>query len=252
MKKAGFVLLRTAVALLLTLTAASCVTPGKTAVLADMQPIALVSVVSNWDINWHGEDAVNPDFIGSGTRRALRADPDLTVAANAEELINTAEGLVRKIMPRTGLLVFADKDAVFAAAAYREASLNIRRMSSPYVIPNDYRLINPRNKNFPRALAEETDVQRSMFVEFDFFKTMRSGFGKNGQMGALIEMRVLIVDASGQTVFTRSSSVSSRDTIAVSNGRYSRSGLMTLLESAITDALFDFLDHLEDRLADYL
>ena len=244
MKKTGFTLL----ALSLMLGAASCVSPGRAAVLADFQPIALVSVVSNWDINWHGEEAVNPGFISAGARRSLHENPDLAIVLNAEELINTAENLVRGIMPLSGLIIFAEPESVFLSAAYSEAPLNRRRMNHPYVVPQAYRLIDPRNRNFPAALAEETGIQRSMFVEFNFTKAMRSGIGRSGQAGANVDMRVLIVDAGGRTLFSRTFTALSRGTIGVSSGMYSRSGLIALLEAAISDACYNFLDHLEDRL----
>ena len=39
-------------------------------------------VVSNGDINWHGEGAVDPDLVSAGVRRALNADQDLAIVSN--------------------------------------------------------------------------------------------------------------------------------------------------------------------------
>jgi len=242
MKKAGL-LLCTAVMVFL---GTSCVSAGREALIYDIQPIALVSVVSNWDINWRGEDPVNPALFGAPVRRALRADPDLAILSNAEELIITAERIFRDSMAVSGgLITLADREQVFNSRAYQEAQLNRRRMNRAYVMPEGYRLIDPRDRNFSQALAAETGIQRSMFVEFTFTKAMRSGFGKNGTCGAELDMRVLILNAEGRRLYSRTFTLGSRGTIGVSGGMYSRSGLMSLFESAIIDASFDFLYHLE-------
>ncbi|MCL2373874.1 MAG: hypothetical protein FWC65_01355 [Treponema sp.] len=241
MKKIGFVLLAAALAYLGT----SCVSPGRAELLSDTSPIALVSITSNWDINWKGEEAVNPNFIGAGTRRTLRADPDLTVVSNAEELIIAAERIFRETVGWSGLIYIAEQETVFNSRAYQEAPINRRRTAQDIVMPSGYRLIDPRDRNFPQALAAETGILRSMFVDFTFTKIMRSGFSRTGNCGADLDMRVFIQDTGGRTIFNRTFSVVSRNTISVSGGIYSRSGLMALFEEAIADAAYEFLYHLE-------
>jgi len=242
MKRAGFVLFIAGLVFL----GASCATPGRELLLTDVRPIALVSVVSNWDINWHGEDPVNPNLAGSTTRRALRADPDLAILSNAEELINTAETLIRDSMIASGgLIILADRDTVIHSRAYQNAQLNRRRMNREHVLPAGYRLIDPRDRDFPQALAAETGIQRSMFVDFTFTKQMRSGFARTGNASADVEMRVLILDENGRTMYSRAFSLGSRGRVSVSNGMYSRSALMALFETVIIDACFEFLYHLE-------
>ena len=242
MKKAGLFLF----AAFMVLLGTGCATVGREALIYDVRPIALVSVVSNWDINWTGEDPVNPNLFGAPTRRALRADPDMAIKTNAEELIITAERLFRESMAVSGgLIELVDRETVFNSRAYQEAPLNRRRMNRAYVMPEGYRLIDPRDRSFSQAFAAETGIQRSMFVEFTFTKAMRSGFGKNGTCGASLDMNVLILDEEGRRLYSRTFSLRSRGTTSVSNGMYSRSGLMSLFESAISDASFEFLYHLE-------
>jgi len=242
MKKAGFVLFMVGLVFLGT----SCATPGRELLVTDVRPIALVTVVSNQDINWQGEDAVNPNLVGSAVRRALRADPDLAIISNTEELITTAERLFRDSMAASGgLIILADRDTVFGSRAYQEAQLNRRRMNREYVLPAGYRLIDPRDRNFSPALAAETGIERTMFLDFNFTKILRSGFARTGNASAEVEMRVLILDAEGRTMYSRTFSLGSRGRMSVSNGMYSRSALMALFESAIVDASFEFLYHLE-------
>jgi hypothetical protein len=244
MKRVGFVLLVVGLVCLGT----GCASVERVSPFSQNVPIALVSVVSNWDINWKGEEPVNPRLAGTMARRALRTDPDLTLVSNADELINTAERLFREAMARSPLINLAEKETVFLSRAYREARLNRHQVNRGDVSPTGYRLVDFRARNFSPALAAETGIQRVMFVEFNFTKAMRSGFGKNGNGGAEVDMRVLIRDARGNTLYNRTFSLGSQSTIRVADGRYSRSGLIQLFESAIADACFEFLFHLEGTL----
>ena len=241
MKRTGFIFL--AVALLCFWT--GCVSAGKKALRTQKDPIALVSVVSNWDINWKGEDSLNPDNIGPLAKRTLREDPDMVVVSNADELINTAEVLIRDIMAGSGLINLVDKQTVLLSRAYREAKINRYQINQELVKPGDYQFIDFRDKNFPPALAAETGIQRSMYVEFEFTKSIGTGFGKFGNCRALVDMSILILDARGKKLYRTTVSLGSRTTTKVMNGVYSGTGLMGLFDSAITDACYDFLDQLQ-------
>ena len=242
MKRTGLVLL----SIWLICLGTSCVTPGRAALLSQNDTIALVAVAANWDINWKDEEPINPGLVGAHARRALQADPDLTVISNSEELINTAEMLFRETMADSGLINLADKETFLLSRAYQDARLNRHQVNNEYVSADGYRLVDFRDKNFSQALAAETGIQRSMFVEFNFTKTMRSGFGKNGDGGADVDMRVVVLDSGGRVLYRKVFSVRSISSIRVSGGRYSRSGLIQLFESAIADAAYEFLYHLED------
>ena len=249
MKRAAFVLLTMLVVGFVCLVA-GCVSSGKAALLSQRDPIALVSVVSNWDINWKDEEPTDPSIVNPlvspTTRRAQREDPDLTTVSNAEELINTAELSIRDTMAGSGLINLAEKDTVLLSRAYQEARLNRYQINREDVYPEGYRLVDYRDKNFPPALAAETGIQRSMFVEFIFTKSMYSGFGKSGNCGAEVDMRVLILDARGRTLYNKTVSAGSRSSIKVSSGMYSQNGLAGLFDSAISDACYEFLYQLED------
>ena len=245
MKRTGFVL----GSLALVIFSIGCASAGKAAVTAQKDPIALVSVVSNWDINWQGEDPINPNVIGPLTKRALRGGPDLAVVSNAEELINSAEKIFRDTMGELKTINLADRDTVLDSQAYQSAKLNKYQMykvneAMVMVKPENFRFVDYRDKDFYAALAAETGIQRSMFVEFKFTKTMASGFGKNGECRAQIDMTVNILDAQGKGIFKKTYNLASRDTTKVSSGVYSKSELMSLFDSVISDGCYEFLDDL--------
>ena len=240
MKKIGLIIL----AAVLMCFLGSCVSSGMAALRTQRDPIALVSLVSNREINWKGEEAVDPDKVGPITKRALRAEPGSSVTSFAEELIYTAENLFRDTMAGSGIIYLAEKEKVLQSRAYQEARLSRHQVSRKMATPAGYRLIDFRDKNFSVSLAEETGIQRSLYVEFDFAKAMTSGLGKNGNCQAVLDMTILVLDARGKTVLNKIYTLGSRDSIKVSSGVYSENGLMDLLTSAISDACYEFLDQL--------
>ena len=240
MKKANFIL----IAVFLILSGTGCVSSGK-AIIEQKDPIALVSVVSNWDINWKGEEPTNPNVFSIIGNRTLQGDPDMTLVSYADELINTAEMLFRNAINASPIMNLAEKEAVLSSRAYREARTN-EPARNTRVKPDGYRFVNSRDRNFPAALASETGIQRVMFIEFDFTKSIFSGIGKiNGECRAEMDMNVLIKDSTGKTLYNKKFSSWSRSTIKVTGGVYSHTGLMELFEEAITNACNDFLSQLE-------
>ena len=247
MKRAAYILFAASFIVFL----AGCATAGKETLRTQKDPIALVSVVSNFDINWNGEDPTNPNNAAPASKRALRANPDMTLVSNADELIGAAEGLFRDSMARSGLIYLADKETVLDSRAYREAGENKVQMRTDFDIsvrkvkPEGYRFIDLGDKNFFPALAGETGIQRSIFLVFNFTKTMSSGLGKNGNCRAVVDMKVYILDSQGKTIFQKTySDIRSLDTTKVTSGVYSETELMGLFKSAISDACNTFLDDL--------
>jgi hypothetical protein len=235
LKKASFIF----IAAILIISATGCASSAK-AIIEQKDPIALVSVISNWDINWKGEAPTNPNAFSIFGNSALRSDPDMTLVSNADELIVTAETLFRDAINVSPLINLAEKGTVLSSRAYREARVNEPGRNT-LAKPADYLFINFRDKNFPAALAGETGIQRVMFVEFDFTKSMYSGFGKNGEGHADVDMNIIILDSSGKTLYNRKFSSWSRSTIRISGGVYSQTGMMELFEEAIDNVCTIFL-----------
>ena len=239
------------IAAVLILLGTGCASPGK-AIIAQRDPIALVSMVSNRDINWKGEGPTNPNAFSIFGNSTLRGDPDMTLVSYADELINTAETLFRNAVNASPIINLADKEAVLSSHAYLEARANestrntLVKPSPNGTIGADYRFVNLRDKSLPAALARETGIQRVMFVEFDFTKSMYSGFGKNGEGRADVDMNIFILDSSGKMLYNKTFSSWSRSTTKITGGVYSQTGIMELFEEAIDNVCQDFLYQLEN------
>ena len=241
MRKASFIF----IAAILILSGTGCASSGK-AIVAQRDPIALVSMVSNRDINWKGEASTNPNAFSFFGNRALQDDPDMTLVSYADELIGTAEELFRNAIYASPIISLAEKETVLTSRAYNEAALNNVQIRDKMVTPDGYRFVNFRDKKLPAALVGETGIQRVIFVEFEFTKSMYSGIGKNGDCRADVSMNILILDSGRKTLYNKSFTSWSRSTIKVTGGVYSQTDLMELFEEAITGACQDFLSQLEN------
>jgi hypothetical protein len=197
-------------------------------------------MVSNGYINWN-EDPIDPRHTSFLAPRALREDPDIVMIMRADELMNYAEKLFREALANSSAISLAERDTILLSGAYQNAQLHRHQVFDQMAIPTDYRHINSSDKAFFRALAGETGVQRSMFVEFDLTKALSSGARLSGSIRAELTMRVLVFDAQGRAIFRASYSLWSSSTTRTSSGAYSQSELAELFESAFSDVFQDFL-----------
>ena len=219
----------------------SCATSGKAALLEQNDPIALVSVISNRDVNWKGEEPTNPDAMGFVVDRRLRRDPDMTAITEADELINQAEVIFRETISTSPLINLADRETVLQSHAYQDAkerNFPNRNVVKPYA----HRFINFKDKDFPAALAAETGLQRSMFVEFNLTKSLYSGVSFAGSCRAEVDMTVIVLDAKGKIIYRKTISLPGRVPVKTSSGVYSQSEFISAVQEAITDICYEFVD----------
>ena len=222
-----------------------CASTGKAILNEQKDPIALVSVVSNEDINWEGEPSMDSYSIGPMAKRAIRADPDLEAITSAEELINTAETIIRNILVSSGVNNLAERDTVLRSTAYQNVKIK-KYPKRDMVKPDGYLFADSRDKNFPAALAAETGIQHSIFIEFNFVKSIYSGLSMIGTCRAMVDMTVLIIDAGGKTIYRKTLSLPSMSAIKVSNGVYSHTELYSLFQDTITNLCLDFMEKFEN------
>ena len=239
MKRAGFVF----IVFGLIYFGAGCASTGKAELLAQKGPIALISVVSNEDINWKDEAPTNPSSIGPLVRRKLRTDPDLAVITRADELINIAESIVRNTMAVSEQINLAEKETVLNSRAYQDAKTK-KYPNRDMVKPENFRFTDYRDKIFPPALAAETGIQLSLYVEFNFTKFIYTGLSLFGTCRANVEMTVIIVDANGKILYRKTNTAASESTTKVTNGIYSQPELIELFRESISDACHIFLEQL--------
>ncbi|MDR1900682.1 MAG: hypothetical protein LBQ88_00165 [Treponema sp.] len=239
MKRLGFFVGFGGVLLILS----GCYTLDKTRDFSPYNPVGIVSVVSNYDINWIGEAPTVSSSVGDFLRKTVSGNIDETMVdiSKADTLINDAELLIRENIAGSGLAVFMDKDTVLNAAAYLEAPES-RRRDNETAKAAGYRFIDYRNRKAAARIAEETGTQALMFVNFTFTKEMVSGISKNGNFRANVLMNVTITDRTGKMIYYKNFNTYSRKKIHVSWGSYSHDELMDIFKSAIAEACYFFLE----------
>jgi hypothetical protein len=215
--------------------------------LASASPVSVVSVISNYDINWDGEGPTMEKNLASNTgafvKKALniKSNEERVRISKADGLINEADGIFRSIAVNSGIADFKEKDAVINARAYGEARINSRQDNDDNVKADGYRYVYSRDKNFPANLSQEIGSGSCVYVTFQFTKILASGIAKSGTCRAKVGMTVLIIDASGKTLYNRSHTVTSSEKTAVLGGAYDEAELMQLFSSAISDVCYEFV-----------
>ena len=205
-------------------------------------PIAMVSLLSNNDINWKDEAPVNTGFASRSQRRAIQGDPDQNVVTYADTFIDEIEETIRGTLEMSPHISFAPRASVLSARSYGAARINPVLEAEGMAKPEGYRYVNYRDKNFLTDFASETGSDKIMFITLDLTKIMAAGFGKNGNCRASITMSVILKDGRGKTLFNKDYYANSNAVTDVSNGVYSQAELRQLVSSAIVDACYNLMD----------
>jgi hypothetical protein len=231
-----------------------CYTLEKTKDFTPYSPVGIVSIASNYDINWTGEAETKTSAVGdSVTRRINPKTVNNVKVSKADVLINDAEAVFRTVVEGSGIAPFSSRDDVLNAPSYIEAKENNRFSyseekwdKSPLrraMIPADgYRIIDYRDKAFAAKLAAEAGVQSLMYVTFDITKEMATGVGKNGHFRANVVMQVVITDIQGKVIYRKNFNSYSGGRASVSMGTYDHEDLLEISRMAIEDACYSFLD----------
>ncbi|MDL2230080.1 hypothetical protein LJC14_07520 [Treponema sp. OttesenSCG-928-L16] len=222
---------------------AGCASMGKG--LSDYSPVGIVSVSAFQDIPWYNEEG-KPESSGRGDNKLAEAlfgkkDDNRTSVSTADSVIAAAEKIVLEKLSSSNIAEFAGKDIIFNSRTYKEAESNSRMERDDYIPAPGYKLIDSGDKDFAAALAAETGIKSSMFITFDFGREMASGLGKNGTMRGKVNMKIVIRDGAGKSIYNKTISLNSSDKIPVSSALYDGNELIILLETAVSDACDEFI-----------
>jgi hypothetical protein len=198
-------------------------------------PAALVGISADGDIGWAGEEKKNPGLLGLAINKAASTEKNKELSAllsRADGLISDAEGvLLQKLRANNFSLV--DKDMVLGSAAYKNAKTAPLAGHADLMQPEGYRFINQRDANFVRGFTAETGAKGTLYVYFNFYKTMVNGLGKNGTMTAMVTMNVLLYDSAGKLFFNKAYTGKGKDTIPVVLSVYDYTRFMDLIPAVI-------------------
>ena len=244
-QKFSAVLKITAWAVIVIIMITACATTDKKALFSET-PVALVSVASNYDINWKGEKT-EPSLLGGTVRRVMRANEDWVITTSADIIIDEIEGIIRSNLDLSPLVSLAPKDEVLSSRSYNEARINPYQQKDGMITPIGYRLVYYRDRNFFPAFAAETGIKKFLFITLDLTKAMSTGIAKNGTCRARVDMAVTLKDERGKDLFVKNYDISSIEKTKVNSGAYSQEEFLGLLRDVVNDACLDFLEDIGKR-----
>lgn len=235
-------LIMSIVAISLALT--SCVSAPGLKDLSLVDPIGVVSVTSNGDIGWYGEEKEAPGLFNNVIGKKLNAKKDdktsavLSRADNLVELLD--QKLTTKLSEQTAV-AYVEKDVVVNSNAYLAISED-KQMSVSLIKAANYKFLNAHDSTFASNLNADTGIKGQVHINVDFTKKMMSGLGKTGKLGVSLVMNVQIIDTEGKNIFTKSYFSMSKGTTKIVAGVYDPTKLTILYEEVIEEATINFVN----------
>jgi hypothetical protein len=228
----------------LTFLLPACASLGKAKDFSPHAPMGLVTVISNYDINWVGEKTIKTggdltDFVRE--KLGIQRDSATARISNAETLINEADSLLRKAISTAELFRLADKDQLVRAETYAWGGSGRKPKMTGMITAEDYKPLSHRDKEFAAKLAEETGIHSLLYVTFTFNKEMFSGVGKNGKCRAKVILSAVLINPAGKIIYRKDIETYSQERIAVTNGAYVEGELMELFQEAAAQACARFV-----------
>jgi hypothetical protein len=226
-----------------------CVSLSNPGVIRLMSKVALVSVTSNSDVEWAGDDeksgGLGKGLLNIASNKSKGADEKVAaVLSRADVLVDDAESVLYKGLSSAPSIQLVSKQALFKSVAYSTAR-EIAGASMTMLKPEGYLFVASPVKELSAGLDSELGAKGSLFATFEFSKAMKTGIGKSGVMVARATLRVSAVDAKGKMVFSKFYSASSDDTIPVVVGVYDPFKLNDLMKDAVKEVCASFIADLK-------
>ena len=222
----------------------ACASFGKAKDFTPYAPMGLVTVMSNYDINWAGEQTIESGVnISNFVRRSLRiaTDEEKVRVSKAGDIINEADSLLRKILNEAEIFHLEDKGRLINSATYAWGGKNRGIKPENMAVADGYKFVTYRDKEFSAELALETGVKSMLYIDFEFTKEFVSGIAKTGKCRARVKMTAILIDPLGKIIQRKEFETFSRDLILVSDGAYIEEELMELFQEPIGEACYRFV-----------
>lgn len=232
-------LVTTFISLLLT----GCASTASLKNVDELSPMSIVSVTSNSEIIWYGEKQKKSGLLDSILKKAAddSEEDDLAILlSRTKPLLESAEIELVEALNNIDSVSVIDKEVVLNSNAYLNGNIDKNMEKLQRISPEGYKFVNGKDKKFLKNMNKEIGSSSNLFIDFTFSKKMVTGIGKNGTLGACVEIFVKIVDPKGKVIFNKIYTGRSDDTTAIALGVYNPQSLVDLYPSALDNAL-DYL-----------
>ncbi len=202
--------------------------------LSLIDPMAIVRVSADTEIDWNNEsnDTLGGSLLGGVANKVINDAKDekvSTILSRSDLLVDQAEEVLRTSLEEVGTIRIVDRDAVLGSNAY-SAVEDTRSLMTTSVIPAaGYKFFsNKGEESLASALEKETGAKSQIHAHFTFEKIMDTGISKNGAMGVSVELYIEMIDDEGKRIYSGYYWEQSRDTTPVVAGIYNPEDMMSL------------------------
>jgi len=208
-------------------------------------PLGLVMVVSNADVNWVGEQTFQTqnssisDFVRNTL--GLRKGEDLVMSTMAEDLVNDADSILRKVLTDAEVFRLADKEQTLVGVNTVMAKKKSAKMPSGTIAAQGYRYLNYKDKQLVADFAREAGVKSLLYVTFEFNKELISGFAKTGKARSRVVMDAALVNSAGKVLYHDQIEAFGSDRITVTTGAYAQDELIDTVKEAIGEVCYRYI-----------
>lgn len=233
------------VGILLSILLTGCASTASLKNAEELSPMSIVSVTSNSEIIWFGEKQKKSGLLDSILKKVVDEsdEDDLAVLlSRTKPLLTEAENSLIEALNSVDSVSLVNKEVVLNSNAYLNAKIDKNMEKLEKISPDGYRFVNSKDKKFLKNMNKEIGSSSNVYVDFTFSKKMVTGVGKNGKLGACVEIYVKIVDTKGKIIFQKIYTGISDDSTAIALGVYDPQSLVDLFSSAKSNALDYFME----------
>jgi len=228
----------------LCLALAGCASMSDPGALAKLSHVGVVAVTSNAAIGWVGEQQSSHGLFGNSLNLMSNAGNKPSsdtggMLSRADDLIADAEAALLDSLLKAGGVTLEGRGHVLSSRAYAE----VRESGTTGMLllkPQHYKFVQATDERLARSLASELGLDGCVQASFQLEKTMKTGIGKTGVMGAEVILSATVADAAGKMVFTKGYTRISKTDVPVVAGLYDPRNLHEAFKAAMADACADF------------
>jgi hypothetical protein len=223
------------ISVIVCLVCIGCATTGSLDKQTVIAPLGILSVTSNNEITWYGEEQKSEGILGNALRKAAKEQ----LNEKPGDLVVMAEGILHDALMGQGIEV-VDTQRIISSDAYTQAKEDSLTKASGILTPDGYRYVAAKNSDLIKDLGVQTGVKSGLYVYFDFSKMISTGVAKNGTAKACVSMNTTLVNSDGKIIFQKSFFKSSADTFTVVAGIYNPESLMKQYPDVIQEICNEF------------
>ena len=215
--------------------------------LSLLDPMGIVRVSSNTEIDWHAEEDGNTlggSLLGAVANAVVSEAKDENVSnllSRADLLVDQAEAALRVSLEEVGTVTIADKESVLTSGAYDNVDDTLKFEHTNTLRAEGYKYFSPNDeKALASRLRKEIGTKSLLYADFTFEKIMDSGVDKNGMMAVGVEMWIQMYNDEGDRIYAQGYRAQSDKTIPVVAGLYDPHDMMALFPPVIDEVCRDF------------